>query len=379
MLVISAQDQRGGAGHGVHGFQRGIHVGALAVVEVFHPIQHPDAFDPVLHAFEGSQAVADNRDLNAHGRRGADRSQGVLQVVGARNSDFRGFTDGSFFPAQPQDHVFPADKGAFPNFLFPAEFHNPAANRPAQPLKPRVVGIENRPVLRRLFPEHAHLHGRIDLHGAVAVQMILRDIGNQSHPGAEGVGRFHLEAGHLADHHILLPGGHRRQGIGVPDIAHHMGHFPRIAENLSQEGNRGGLAVGARYGHQRSPAELESQLQFPRNIDSHFLRPQNERRRIGNTGADNQRVLPFQQLLRRASEPPLQLQPLQNGQAVSELFLCFAVVDRNLRAMRPQQLGRRHAAARHAYNQNLFAFVIHLYPPAPFTTNSAPRSCSGCW
>ena len=193
MLVVSAEDDDRRLAHGLDRLDCRVDVRSLAVVDVFDAVKLPHRLDPVLDAAESLQAVADYRNRHIHGRRGAHGAQCVLQVVGTGNKDLIRGADALLAPVHAQDDLPVPDKGSFFYFLFPAEEEHLAPDLFAQAVQSGVVRVEDRVILRRLVFEHAHLQRRIDLHRAVAVQVVLRDVRDQGHMRVERICGLHLE------------------------------------------------------------------------------------------------------------------------------------------------------------------------------------------
>ena len=307
MLVISAQDNNRRLAHGLNRLDGGIHIGSLAVVDVFHAVQFPHCLDPVLHAPEGLQAVPDHRNRYVHRRGDTHGAQRVLQVMGAGNEYFLCHADSLFVSVQPQHDLSVPDEGAFVNFFFPAEEQHLALNLFMQSLQARIVRVEHSIVRCGLVPEHSHFQGCIDLHGPVTVQVVFRNIRQQGHMGMESVRGLHLEGGNLAHDHVVFRADQGCQGEGISDVPHHVGHFAAVGKDFPQQGNRRGLSVRSRNRNQRTLRKLRRQFQFTDHIDSHFLCPDHKGSGIRNAGRNDQNVLPFQQFHRGAAKPAFQL------------------------------------------------------------------------
>ena len=204
MLIVSPKDDGGGSRHGLHSLDGGVHIGALAVINVANTFQLPDKLNPVLHALEGLQGMPKHLCGNAHSTCYAHSCQSVLQIVRPWDINFVRSTHNLFLPVQPQHHFAIPCKGTFRHLMLSGEKEHVAFHLRNQRLQGRIIVIKDCIILLGLLLENPHLHGGIGCHVPMPVQVILGDVQQCRHLGMKGICRFHLKRGNLTDNHIVL-------------------------------------------------------------------------------------------------------------------------------------------------------------------------------
>ena len=303
--------------------------------------------------------MADHRGGHVHGRGDAGSCQGILQVVRAGDVDFLHLADGPLRPLPAHHEHIPVHIGAAGHLLLAGEEHDLALHLLHQGGQGGIVRVEYRHVLACLVAEHAHLHGGVILHGAMAVQVILGNVQQRGGLGMEGVRRLHLEGADLADEHVVPAAVQRSRAVGIADIAHHVGHMARVAEDFPQQGHRGGLAVGTGDGHHLPLGQLVRQLQLAGHINVLLLRLEDEGGRVRDAGADDQRVDARQALPCGPAQLPFHRKRRKRSHGVAQLLPALGIIHNHLRAVLQQQLRSRHAAAGHAHHQHALVLIIH--------------------
>ena len=360
MFVIPSEDDHSRFRHCLNSLDRGVDIRSLAVIDIGYAIQFAHPFNPVFHTPECFQRMPYHRHRHFHGTGYAYCTQGIFQVMRTGDIDLICPADPFLAAVHPQPDGIVPHKSAFPYFLFPAELHHFAVNLFGQSVQGRIIRVEYCVVRRCLVPEHTHFHCRVDLHGPVPVQVVLRNIGQQCHMGMEGICRLHLERRNLTDDHVILPAHQRSQGKRIADIAHHMGYLSAVGKDLAQQGDRSRFSVRAADSCKHPAGQLSRQFQFADDIDPHFLCFHDKRCGVRDAGGDHETILSFKELHCSAAESACQLQPFERIQLCSQFLFTLAVIHRDVRSAGAQQLGRRNTAAGHTNDKNLFLIKIHL-------------------
>ncbi len=115
----------------------------------------------------------------------------------------------------------------------------------------RIVVVKDYGVRGRLGRAEPPLKGRIGLKGAVAVEVVRRDVKDHGHGRSEGRDPFELEGGDLGHHEVGLGRLLEEPRHGKPDVASNHGAQAGGPGHLADEGRGGGLPVGAGDGYPR--------------------------------------------------------------------------------------------------------------------------------
>ena len=80
-FVLAAQNHQHISRKCVERLERGVDVGGLGIVEIFHSGNRGDEFDPVLHSREGAHALRNRGRLDSRESRGSGRGQNIFNIV----------------------------------------------------------------------------------------------------------------------------------------------------------------------------------------------------------------------------------------------------------------------------------------------------------
>ena len=316
----------------------------------------------MLHALEGAQRVADHRAGYArdhgHGRSG----QRILQVVFAGYVDLVDPADGLAVGGRAEHDLALPHERAVLHLIAAGEPHDLRLCAFRHVPGHGIVPVENHEVICILHFKDALLEGDVLLHGAVAVQVILGDVEHRADVGMEQRGGLHHEGGNLAHGHVARLHLRHRAGIGCADVTHHVGALARVLEDLAQQRDRGGLAVGARDRQQHAGGLSVGVLDLAHDLHAQLLGAQHRGVLRGNAGADDQRVQTVDELLRLLFiEAQLCALRFDLVQRAVEGLVRLAVTGQHLPAPQKQQLRHGDAAARQAqYHRSL----CHMQSPS---------------
>ena len=226
--------------------------------------------------------------------------------------------------------------------------------------------------MRRLSLENTTLHRDIDLHRAVADDVILRDVQHRADVRVKLADALALIAAHLSDSHIVLFGDTRRRGDGIADVADNMRCAPRRAEQLANQRRRGRFAVRSRDSDQRAAAHPCTQLQLAHDLNALSDRVLHKRLRPCNARADDHNILTCSQAVRRLTQRKGACRYAQFIQLAAKLTLRLCIGNRHQRTLAQEQLCRCDAAARHAADQYALSFHVHTHGFSPPSFLSKP-------
>ena len=269
-LALAAGDPAD-AGKGAQGMGGAFGIGGLAVIDEGNAADLGDEAAAVRQAGEGPETLLDLFRREAQRAQGAIGGAGVLVVVGARKPFHRAQIDRGHLPAlapfgkeAPAREDRPAEAAELPargnadHLIVERAFGHLAGEE--HPLG--LVDPDHRAIGAALGKEPA-LGGEIAAPPAVAIEVIVGEIGEDGDIGGEGAGEIALVARKLEHKHLAVMG---RFGIehAKPDIARHLRRAPRRFQHVVDEGDGGGFAVGAGDGdHARRGGEAVPALGGP--------------------------------------------------------------------------------------------------------------------
>ena len=201
-----------------------------------------------------------------------------------------------------------------------------------------------------------------------------------------------LEGGDFADGDVAGAHLQDRLRVGRANVAHHPGAAAGVFEDLAQEGRSGGLAVGAGHGQQKPGGFAVGVFQFAHHLHAQFAGADNGGMRIGDAGAENERVHALEQRQRVfLAQMPVNARHVEVIQRAFERFARLLIADGHFAATREQEPRRGRAAARHAQHQrfsNLHKLLlfVRMYPrkgtapegSSPFARHALGRKAQQC-
>jgi len=123
--------------------------------------------------------------------------------MGALEGDFFYGKNFSFCLAVAEEDLALADEDSGGNFGAAAEVQNWALGAAGQRVRSGIVGIEDAEIGCVLILENAGFGFDVGFEGAVAVEMIRRDIEDRRNEGAKRLDSFELKAGDFEDYERL--------------------------------------------------------------------------------------------------------------------------------------------------------------------------------
>ena len=155
----------------------------------------------------------------------------------------------------------------------------------------RVVGVQHRKVAGILRGKDALLGQCVVLKGAVPVEMIGRDVEDDSDPGVEFFRTLQLEARNLKYRPrvfgALVDEAHHRHA----DVSGDQRRQPRFLQDFAGQRRRGGLAVGAGNGQDLAFQKARGQFQLADHRTAEVARLHQFGRIQRHAGADHDQVL----------------------------------------------------------------------------------------
>ena len=148
----------------------------------------------------------------------SDSGQGVLGVVGSLDLEVLPVTDSLLFASQAEPKRSLLHKSPLRHGLTLTEEDLPCLATGGGFHRQRVVGVQNRHVFRHLIQEDTSLCRKVPGQVRIPVQMVRRDIQEESHLGTEGVDGFQLEARDLGNQPTLFGKPERHVTQGGPDV-----------------------------------------------------------------------------------------------------------------------------------------------------------------
>ena len=190
------------------------------------------------------------------------------------------------FLAFPADHELTVlDDCPLSQFFFAAEIKDRRLRRFLHSAGCRIIIIEDKKVFRRLLGKYPLLHLLIDFHRAMTHDMVWCHIQNCSYMRMEIRRCLHLIARDLCGYTASAahPQCFLRQWC--PNIATNTDRIESCCQQLSEQGNCRGLAIGACHSTNRRLCELIGKLNLSGHADMALIRCLND----GNTARDSRR------------------------------------------------------------------------------------------
>ena len=233
MLAAAAEDDvQPRVGERCKSAEGGGDVRRLRVVDVADTAQLADELDPMRHAFERSERLADRGVVDAGRSSGGCRRRSVLAVVRAG------------YPRLGRELVIGGEVDAAAA----------SGNGPE-------VAWHHRDVFCGLALEQAELGVRVGLERAVPVQVVGLEVEEYADPRVEGLDVLELERRQLADDPGVRGHGSHERRQRTADVASDLDRPPGGAKDRAEELARRRLAVGSGDAQdrvrQQSPAQLD--------------------------------------------------------------------------------------------------------------------------
>ena len=169
-----------------------------------------------------------------------------------------------------------------------AEAHHLRGKFGAQKPHPRIVAIQNRPVVAVLHAEQTRLGAAVLVEILVAIEMVLGEVEMYADVRLEALGALELVARDLGHHRVEFAPGRldqRRAEIAADENAPSRG-----LENFADERRHRALAVGAGDRDDRRGDETAAQFQLANHRDSPAVGFGQQARRGRNAGTRDHQV-----------------------------------------------------------------------------------------
>ena len=201
----------------------------------------------MLDGGEGGQAVADDIVLNVHGLGGEGGGHGVVDVVLAAEREVLQ-EDLRLLVLVADDDAVVAEEGTLRDFFLLGERQHLGLDDDLAQLGDGdgVVGVENEAVLGTEVARDAEFRAGVVLDlVVVAVEVVRRDVGDDSDVGPEIIGVVQLETADF-QYVIVVLLGRDLQRVALADVAAQAGVQAGFPEQVIDQGRGRGLAVGPR-------------------------------------------------------------------------------------------------------------------------------------
>ncbi len=221
-----------------------------------------------------------------------------------------------------------------------------------------VVGVQDAAVVLVLLGEDALFGQRVVFEGAVAIEVVGRDVEDDGDLRMELLGGFKLEAGDFEN----VPGGVGRvfnEGDdGNADVAADLRGDSGFLKNFAEERGRGGLAVGTGDGEDLSFEEAGGELELADDGAAEVAGLNQFGRVERNAGADDDEVLAAEGKQAVAAGFDVDALIEKGGNVFGKGFGAANVGDGNLSSLAAQEEGRGEAGFAESDNENFFAFEL---------------------
>ena len=201
VFVLAAEDEMDAAGKRSERLHGGVHIGRFRIVVVGDAGNVSNKLETMLDRVEDLDCLGDGFLRNTGELCRADGGQHILDIVVAlqRNAAHRHnwFETGLLIGAEGDVAI--EQRCALANDLAAAEPVDLRLRTARRLLHARVVSIEYQVVFTRLRGEDALLCERIVFEGAVAIEMVGRDVQDDGDLWTEELDCLQLEAGNLED------------------------------------------------------------------------------------------------------------------------------------------------------------------------------------
>jgi hypothetical protein len=154
----------------------------------------------------------------------------------------------------------------------------------------RIVGVDNRPVFRRLVRENPRLRRSVGFHRAMAVEMVGRQVQQHGDPWMERVRRLQLETAHLDDVKRLRCRRSDLRAERRTDVSSHHRLQSACREHTTRQRGRRRLALGPCDRDDPSAQPARRKLDLAYHPDAGLARRHNGRLIECHPGAQDQQV-----------------------------------------------------------------------------------------
>ncbi len=239
-----------------------------------------------------------------------------------------------------------------------------------------VAAVQDREIVCAGELDRFRLEVGVSLEGAVAVEVVGRDVQDHADVEARSLHRLELEAGQLE--HDPVPRRHLVQAVenGVADVAADEDRPIAGCKNGAGERGRRRLAVGAGDADDRPGAQAQEQVDLAGNLDAPPSRviqelgiPLHTRAGIHDVDTCQHRIVVAPKLFFNAGR--------QQSQRIAQLRLALHVDDAHAFARPGEVPGQRDAAARRAHHERRHVISRATPAAASAETSPAPQKESG--
>ena len=300
-LVIAAREQDDVPVERLERLDSRVRVRRLRVVVVRHAVDRRHVLDAVLDAAERLEHGDHQRGLAASEEGLCDGREGILDVVRPLDAELIRMAELVFLPLPADDdeavlHITAHEDALF-EFLAAAEVADLRHRARLHAARLLVVVVEDEIVVRRLLAEEALLHGLVDLHRAMAHDVVRRHVEHGRDMRVEVLRRLHLvardlrrDAAALADAHGLLRQRHA-------DVAADADLVVMRLEQQAEERRRRRLAIRARHRTDRRLRDVIGELHLAHDADALFISGLDQRDAHRHGRRDDDRIHALEQAL----------------------------------------------------------------------------------
>ena len=222
-----------------------------------------------------------------------------------------------------------------------------------------IVGVENAEVVLVLLGEDALLGESVVLEGAVAIEVVGRDVEDDGDCGMELLGGFELEAGDFEDGPGVVGAVVDQRDDRDADVAADQRGQAGLLQDFADQRGGGGLAVGAGDGEDLALEEARGQFEFADDGPAEVAHLHQFGRVERHAGADDDEVLAAKG--EQAVTAGFDVDALfeQGGNVFGQRFGAADVGDGDLGSAAAQKNGRGQAGFAQSDDENFFAFELH--------------------
>ena len=284
-LIIAAANQHNRLFHRQHRADGCVHIRPLGVIIIVHTVHRRNIFDAMCYACKSLQHRANGIQCNPRTNAHCRRRHHVFIVMHAQNLQFIHMNQGFVDSAPAHLDGIPVQINAFRKRFGGIEEKYLCRGFIRHFSASLVPMVQNTEILCGLLCKNSFLHGNVNVHGFMSVQVVGCNIQHCADMRMKFLRLFHLEAADFRNHPILFGQPLYLLAVGNPDIADNRRAAVSRFHDFACQRGCGCFAVCACDCRNRAGCQAVRQLHLTDDLDSCLLRRRNKGQVAGDAGA----------------------------------------------------------------------------------------------